>query len=117
MSEERAEFEKWSLAQPLCLGYPECDGALVGMEHSEKCPVKTPGRTSDTTYFDAYAAGKRAGDRELVETLRLLPDLLTNVAQILDVVKGEWGEAWSDWDQEQRDRITTCLALLAKEGE
>lgn len=35
--------------------------------------------------------------------------LLTNVAQILDVVKGEWGPAWSAWDQEQRDGITNWL--------
>ena len=36
-------------------------------------------------------------------------DLLCNVAQILDVIKGEWGEAWSAWDQEQRDGITAFL--------
>ena len=36
-------------------------------------------------------------------------DLLTNIAQILDVVKGEWAESWSAWDQEQRDAITRYL--------
>ena len=36
-------------------------------------------------------------------------DLLTNLAQIIDVVKGEWAESWSAWDQEQRDAITTWL--------
>ena len=35
--------------------------------------------------------------------------LLTNLAQILDVVKGEWKESWSDWDQQQRDGITQWL--------
>jgi hypothetical protein len=38
-----------------------------------------------------------------------IANLLTNVAQILDVVKLEWGEAWSTWDQEQRDSITKIL--------
>lgn len=33
-------------------------------------------------------------------------NLLTNVAQILDTVKQEWGASWSTWDQEQRDAIT-----------
>lgn len=36
-------------------------------------------------------------------------DLLTNIAQILDVVKIEWAESWSDWDQAQRDGITAWL--------
>jgi hypothetical protein len=36
-------------------------------------------------------------------------DLVCNVAQILDVVKREWGESWSAWDQEQRDKITELL--------
>lgn len=40
-------------------------------------------------------------------------NLLTNLAQILDVVKIEWGEAWSEWDQAQRDGITKYL--LARE--
>jgi hypothetical protein len=96
MSEKRAEFEKWLTQTP----WPF---------------IREP---IDKLCWEAWQAGKRAGDRELVEALRLLPDLLTNVAQILDVVKGEWGETWSDWDQEQRDRITACLlALREKEGE
>lgn len=35
--------------------------------------------------------------------------LLINVAQILDVVKTEWAESWSPFDQEQRDHITKLL--------
>jgi hypothetical protein len=35
--------------------------------------------------------------------------LFTNLAQIIDVVKQEWGESWSVWDQEQRDSITAWL--------
>lgn len=36
-------------------------------------------------------------------------NLLINIAQILDVVKTEWAEAWSPFDQEQRDHITKLL--------
>ena len=36
-------------------------------------------------------------------------ELLADIAQILDVVKGEWGPSWSDWDQGVRDRITATL--------
>jgi hypothetical protein len=40
-----------------------------------------------------------------------LINLLTNVCQILDVVKIEWGEtnAWSEWDQSVRDEISEYL--------
>lgn len=39
---------------------------------------------------------------------------LTNCAQIIDVVKGEWGKAgaWSAWDQSVRDDISKTLAAL-----
>jgi hypothetical protein len=35
--------------------------------------------------------------------------LVGNIAQILDVVKLEWEDSWSSWDQEQRDKITELL--------
>src|SRR5579872_5986020 len=35
--------------------------------------------------------------------------ILTNCAQILDVVKPEWKESWSEWDQATRDGITNWL--------
>lgn len=40
-----------------------------------------------------------------------IANLLTDVAQILDVVKTEWGaeKFWSDWDQGVRDRIASAL--------
>jgi len=41
-----------------------------------------------------------------------LAQLLTDCACILDVVKGEWGEAWSEWDQGVRDRITKQLVAI-----
>lgn len=47
----------------------------------------------------------------------MIADLLTNLAQILDVVKGEWAEEWSVWDQAQRDEITLFLIYYhAKKG-
>jgi len=41
---------------------------------------------------------------------------LTNVCQIIDVVKIEWSaeNAWSEWDQSVRDDITACLSALYK---
>ncbi len=73
MSEERAEFEKWLTTQARCLGYPECDGDLVGEEHSENCPIKEPGRAHNIRPWNiwqaAYAAGKRAGLEQAGKTV------------------------------------------------
>lgn len=41
-----------------------------------------------------------------------MANTLCNCAQILDVVKIEWGESWSDWDQSVRDDITACLRAI-----
>jgi hypothetical protein len=49
-----------------------------------------------------------------VPDVKNLLNLLTNIAQILDVVKREWGESWSEWDQEQRDGITAVLIAGAQ---
>jgi NTP pyrophosphatase (non-canonical NTP hydrolase) len=47
---------------------------------------------------------------EMIETKwKDIANLLTNVAQILDVIKIEWGESWSAFDQEQRDKISEVL--------
>ena len=43
--------------------------------------------------------------------------LLTNLAQILDIVKQEWAESWSAWDQEQRDAITRFLTYYYRSRE
>jgi len=43
------------------------------------------------------------------ERAEFAADLFTNIAQILDVVKQEWAESWSAWDQEQRDGISRIL--------
>jgi hypothetical protein len=43
--------------------------------------------------------------------------ILGNVAQILDVVKQEWAESWSAWDQEQRDAITEFLSAYYRKQE
>jgi hypothetical protein len=39
--------------------------------------------------------------------------LLCNIAQIMDVVKIEWEaeNAWSEWDQQQRDDITAVMLM------
>lgn len=36
-------------------------------------------------------------------------ELLTNCCQLLDVIKGEWGESWSEWDQSVRDGASAWL--------
>jgi hypothetical protein len=36
-------------------------------------------------------------------------NVLTNCCQILDVVKPEWAESWSDWDQSVRDAASEWL--------
>ena len=38
-----------------------------------------------------------------------LATILCGAANILDVVKQEWGESWSEWDQSIRDGITELL--------
>jgi len=59
--------------------------------------------------------------------VRALPkaaDILTNCCMLLDVIKIEWGEAWSDWDQSVRDAASAWLkefymlaAVASQEGE
>lgn len=36
IAERAREFYK---TLPHCMGYPDCDGDLVGIDHSEKCPL------------------------------------------------------------------------------
>jgi hypothetical protein len=47
-------------------------------------------------------------------------EVLTNICQILDVVKWEWSaeNSWSKWDQSVRDEISRILRkLYAERGE
>ena len=46
-----------------------------------------------------------------------LAEVLTGCAQILDVVKIEWGTSWSEWDQSIRDGITKIQKELAQMNE
>ncbi len=46
-----------------------------------------------------------------------LADVLCGAAQILDVVKQEWGKSWSDWDQQIRDGITEQLKRIYADRE
>jgi len=61
--ETRSEFEKWLANVPSCLGYPKCDGDLVGTEHDPECPMskirKAAELNSVATLQAAYAAGRR----------------------------------------------------------
>jgi hypothetical protein len=41
--------------------------------------------------------------------LREAAGVITDACMILDVVRPEWAEAWSEWDQSVRDRATTFL--------
>jgi hypothetical protein len=38
-----------------------------------------------------------------------LNEVLVGAANLLDVIKTEWGEAWSEWDQSVRNGITRAL--------
>lgn len=48
---------------------------------------------------------------ETLSLLREAASVLTNVCQILDAVKQEWGaeKCWSSWDQSVRDAATEWL--------
>lgn len=67
-----------------------------------------PGRTGTNllTAKEAHAMFEHA----CADERREIADLLCNLAQLLDVVRIEWGDAWSLWDQEQRDHITRLMA-------
>ena len=58
--------------------------------------------------FDPYRDTPKAGDysknREVIAA-----GIMTDCAQILDVVKREWGSSWSGWDQDVCDRMTAWL--------
>jgi len=55
--------------------------------------------------------------REMREARLKACAFITNVCQILDVVKIEWAEAWSDWEQSVRDAATTWLKQYYAEAE
>jgi len=42
-----------------------------------------------------------------------LENVLQGAAGLLDTIKGEWAEEWSEWDQSVRNGITQQLVLLA----
>lgn len=43
------------------------------------------------------------------ELLSEAAGVITDACAILDVVKPEWAESWSEWDQGVRDRATAFL--------
>lgn len=95
-TEERAEFEQ---AYRAYCGWGNFDKQLDGRYLAGEC-------------LDNSWAMWQAARADRAELLTPITNLLTNIAQILDVVKQEWGEAWSSWDQEQRDAISTMLYTL-----
>ena len=60
----RREFEKWMQSVPKCIGYPTCDGDLVGTEHDELCPMskipESDGASIGAHLQDAFEAGWQA---------------------------------------------------------
>ena len=58
--------------------------------------------------FDPYRDTPKAGDHSKNREV-IAAGIMTDCAQILDVVKREWGASWTGWDQGVRDRITTWL--------
>lgn len=70
---------------------------------------------SDPT--DPVSACENCGE-EASETESLcasgLETLLIDACQILDVVKQEWSESWSDFDQSVRDRMSQVISYLAR---
>lgn len=56
-------------------------------------------------------AGSAEGERGITLPIEV-GDILVGCANLLDTIKGEWGEAWSEWDQSMRDGITKYLKLI-----
>jgi hypothetical protein len=98
--------------------------AFVTMPNAEQCgyqrrrpTVFAHARCFEKDVKTSYELELKSRDEMMVEIgmapseqLSLI-NLLTNVCQILDVVKQEWGatNAWSDWDQSVRDGISEYL--------
>lgn len=82
---------------------PVCSAPRTDAQLSQEAPAWWPKQCWVPAEF---AAGL---ERELNEIKTEMGDLLVNIAQILDVVKTEWSDEWSEWDQEQRNHITRFL--------
>lgn len=90
-----------------------CDCDFDGA-HSFDCPAATVAEPSASREFKSLREWDRAHlPAHAIETLREKEaiDILTNAAQILDVVKQEWMAegAWSDFDQSVRNSISAYL--------
>jgi len=82
LEDGRQEFDKWIKTVPQCVGYPECDGDLEGMEHSENCPMKTRGRVSDVKWIDVWQAAwtaRAAREGELLSEVKALREYKKHV--------------------------------------
>lgn len=80
--------------------------SVLLVEHAKACSQIAAQELPDQL-LDVHAI---CDERDRLRALaRKMADTLCNCAQILDVVKIEWGESWSVWDQSVRDDITACL--------
>lgn len=60
-----------------------------------------------------WLAGKLA-DFHGSEPIKQAVSIMTDAAGLLDVIKGEWGASWSEWDQGVRDRLSSFLFSHAR---
>lgn len=65
MTERERGFAKWADSVPKCIGYPTCDGDLVGTVHEDECPMSkvenSAGKAFAATYYDCWQAAFEAG--------------------------------------------------------
>ena len=85
------------------------EGARWKIEKARLC--KLMGLPEKVCLGELIQAIEKLAEREAAWQARELrwQDLGCNVCQILDVVKGEWKEEWSTWDQSVRDGFSEML--------
>ena len=109
--DERTAFD--AMEHQVLLGYDELGDAVFGTD-----PVALAEWQARATAPQATVKGDETQDptKELL-TKYWTPGIgntLTNVTQILDVVRQEWSAqgCWSEWDQSVRDDITAILSTI-----
>lgn len=78
MTERERGFAKWADSVPKCIGYPTCDGDLVGTVHEDECPMSkvenSAGKAFAATYYDCWQAAFEAGRGGWVSVEERLPE-------------------------------------------
>jgi hypothetical protein len=54
-------FKEWVKLRVACVGYPVCDGDLVGEDHDKECPASKIEGYHKPTMSEAFTAGRIAG--------------------------------------------------------